>query len=140
MPNLSLSPKTIEQAAEVGQGFGWRSTSAAIERIVATFHQAYAAADMPDGWELKDALVLGDLEAYFETYEKEEDGNAWHQRGRSIRAAIAAGWIVKPDGLTVDAVAGLTPSQATQLKNAIDAFYTNQTVPSPNSSGPSLDT
>lgn len=139
MPDLSLSPKTIEQATEVGQGFGWRSTTAAIERIVATFHQSYAAAELPDGWALKGALTLGDLEAYFEKYEQEEDGNAWHMRGRAIRAAIAAGWIVKPEGVTADAVAGLKPTQATQLKNAIDAFYTKQTVISPNSSGPSDD-
>jgi hypothetical protein len=133
MPTVTLSAKAIEQIAEIGAGFGWKSPGQIVERLIATFHQSYTAEGLPDGWALKDDLTLDDLEKYFKVYEAEGDGGAWHQRGRAIRAAIAAGWITAPVGVTLDAVAGLKPREATLLKNAIDAYYTRQTVADPNS-------
>jgi hypothetical protein len=132
MPSVTVSAKAIEQAAEIGLGFGWRTPSATVERLIATFYQSYTAAELPDGWALKDDLTLGDLESYFKAYDAEGDGNAWHQRGRAIRAAFAAGWFSQSAGVTLETVSQLKPSEATQLKNAIDAFYTKQTVADPN--------
>lgn len=141
MPKIDLSAETLEQAAALSTGFGMKSVTVGIERIIATFYQAYNAADLPDGWAFKDNLTLKDLETYFEAYEAEGDkGNAWGRSGRAIRAAAHAGWFTAPAGLTDETIGNLKPREATRIKNAVDAYYTRQTTTDPNLSAPSPDT
>lgn len=143
---ITLSAAASTQLAEIMAGFGWANPKIAAERLVATFHGAYVAAAVPEGWVLNDDLTLDDLEKYFEVYEAEKSGNAWHERGRTLRAAVAAGWFTAPVDVASAGAAGvamigrLNPREAARLKNAIDAHYTRLTVADPNSSGPSLIT
>lgn len=136
----NLSATAAAQLTEITKGFGWSSDTATLNRLIATFHAAYIAAEVPAGWALNDNLTLDDLEAYFDAYEAEKSGNAWHERGRTIRAAVKAGWIKEPVDVSAATVGRLKPPEATRLKNALDAHYTRLTVADPNSSGPLLTT
>ena len=132
MPTVTLSAKAIEQVAEIGAGFGWKAPGQIVERLIATFHQSYTAEGLPDGWALKDDLTLGDLKSISGSTRPKATAALWHQRGGAIRAAIAAGWIAAPVGVTPDAVAELKPREATLLKTP-STPTTRQTVADPNS-------
>lgn len=134
---LTLSETAADRLAALTKGFGWASDQVTVESLIKTFHQAYESDDPPDGWAFNPDLTLADLERYFEAYDAEKPGNAWHERGRSLRAAAASGWFVTPEAVTQETIAGLSPRDAVKLKKALDAHYTRLTVADPNSSGPS---
>jgi len=81
---------------------------------------------------LRDDLSLSDLEAYYDAYDTEKPVSAWHERGRTIRAAVAAGWFLSPDDLTDEAIGKLHPSVVPGIKAAIDELYMRVTTSDPN--------
>jgi len=95
------------------------------------------AGKLPAGWRLNDDLSLADLEAYFKHFnENPGSGSLWEEYGRALRAAIHAGWLVEPPGLTVEAIGRLKPQEAQAAATAIFEHYEKVTADDPNSSGP----
>ena len=134
MASIKLSDETVEKLTAVQKQLGIGGVDLTAAFIVDRFHAAYLDAALPDGWALNDDLTLADMEAYFEAYQAEEGKNksAWAERGRTIRAALASGWIKQPANLTNEAIGKLRPAQASQLKNALDAHYLKLTIADPN--------
>lgn len=114
--------------------------------VIDRYHAAHFGGVLPDGWALNEDLGLADMEAYYDAMAVEVGAgkpgrnSVWHARGRTIRAARAAGWIAAPSGLTDEAIGKLKPHEAAQIKNAIDAHTIRLTQPDPNSLGPSPTT
>ena len=106
----------------------------ALSLAVERYYTAYVdkAGRLPKGWTVREDLTLADLEAYFEHYNAEESGNMWAERGRVLRAALKAGWITAPDGLTDEAIGKLTPAAASAAKTYIDALYIRLVTADPN--------
>ena len=106
----------------------------ALSLAVERYYTAYVdkAGRLPKGWTVREDLTLADLESYFEHYNAEESGNMWAERGRVLRAALKAGWITKPDGLTDEAIGKLTPAAASAAKTYIDALYIRLVTADPN--------
>ena len=134
MASAKLSDTTVEKLAAVQKQLGMAGVDGTLAFIVDRFHAAYLDAALPDGWALNDDLSLADMETYFEAYAAEEgtSKNAWAERGRTIRAALVAGWIKTPIGLTNEAIGRLKPAEAARLKNALDAHYLKLTIADPN--------
>lgn len=96
------------------------------------------AGKLPPGWRLRDDLSLRDLERYFAYYnENQGSGSSWELYGASLRAAVYAGWLEEPAGLTAEAIGDLSPKQVPQAFNAVMRHYEKVTEDDPNSSGPS---
>ena len=106
----------------------------ALSLAVERYYTAYVdkAGRLPKGWTVREDLTLADLESYFEHYNAEESGNMWAERGRVLRAALKAGWITKPDGLTDEAIGKLAPASASAAKTYIDALYIRLVTADPN--------
>ena len=133
MTKIELSAETLKQAEALGQIFNEKPEQA-IGRVVERFHAAYlgGAGKLPEGWQLRDDLSLDDIEAWFAYYNQNPGtGSIWEERGRTIRAAIAAGWFAKPEGLTVEATRKLKPAEAIGLNDAVDAHYIRLTTADP---------
>lgn len=65
-------------------------------------------AKLPDGWRLNDDLSHGHMEDYYAALNGlESTGSVAEEFGNTLRAAIAAGWFLKPDGLTPEQVRGM---------------------------------
>ena len=107
----------------------------ALAVAVERYHTAYVdkAGRLPKGWKLKEALTLADLETYYRHYSEEDAANMWAERGRVLRAALAAGWILAPAALTEDDIGKLTPAAAAAAKTYIDALYIRLVTADPNS-------
>lgn len=134
MTTIELSPEAAEKVKAIGKL--WDMTEAeTVEHIADRFHAAYVTGvgKMPAGWTLRENLSLGDLETYYDLFAKEPTGGAWVERGSTLRAAIAAGWITADKKLTADDVKALKPAQAVAAKNAIDALYVRLVTDDPNS-------
>lgn len=134
MQTIAVTETTAELAAALALQLGMppeQALALAVER----YYVAYAdkAGQLPRGWKLNEDLSLADLETYYEHYATEEAENQWAERGRVLRAAVAAGWILKPDGLTVDDIGRLRPAAAAAAKTYIDAFYIRLVTADPNS-------
>ena len=106
----------------------------ALSLAVERYYTAYVdkAGRLPKGWTVREDLTLADLESYFEHYNAEESGNMWAERGRVLRAALKAGWITAPAGLTNEAIGKLTPAAASAAKTYIDALYIRLVTADPN--------
>ncbi len=106
----------------------------ALSLAVERYYTAYVdkAGRLPKGWTVREDLTLADLESYFEHYNAEESGNMWAERGRVLRAALKAGWITAPAGLTDEAIGKLTPAAASAAKTYIDALYIRLVTADPN--------
>lgn len=106
----------------------------ALSLAVERYYTAYVdkAGRLPKGWQLREDLTLAHLETYFEHYNAEESGNMWAERGRVLRAALKAGWITAPAGLTDEAIGKLTPAAASAAKTYIDALYIRLVTADPN--------
>jgi len=106
----------------------------ALSLAVERYYTAYVdkAGRLPKGWTVREDLTLADLESYFEHYNAEESGNMWAERGRVLRAALKAGWITAPAGLTDEAIGKLTPAAAAAAKTYIDALYIRLVTADPN--------
>jgi hypothetical protein len=150
---ITLSDAALEKLAAIQQAFDdiLPGLDAANEYLIDRWHNLYLGDSLPDGWELNNDLTLADLEVYFDAYNGEEylrqiaskrdalglEKNAdvslgvWTERTRVIRAAVLAGWIVKPS-LTLDEVGKLSPAKATQVKNALDRHYQRLLTADPN--------
>jgi hypothetical protein len=132
---IKVSAETLEQLAAVAKTFGIRSLDMTLAGIVERFHAAHlgGAGRLPDGWQLRDDLSQADLEAYYAAYDAEgKPVSVWHERGRTIRAAITAGWFNAPAGLTPGMVGELRPAQVPAMKAAIDDLYLKVTTADPN--------
>ena len=107
----------------------------ALSLAVERYYTAYVdeVGRLPKGWALREDLTLQDLETYFEHYNAEEGGSMWAERGRVLRAALAAGWITKPDGLSNQDIGKLSPAAAAAAKSYIDALYIRLVTADPNS-------
>lgn len=107
----------------------------ALALVVERYYSAYAdkAGRLPKGWTLREDLTLADMEAYFAHYDTEEAGNMWAERGLVLRSARAAGWLLKPDDLTDEAIGKLSPQAAAAAKTYIDALYIRLMTADPNS-------
>lgn len=110
------------------------SESETVAHIIDRWHAAYVGRDgkMPAGWTLREDITQGDLESYFEHFEKEPQGGQWIERGSTLRAAIKAGWIVADKPLSDADVKTLKPAQARAAKNALDALYVRLVTDDPN--------
>ena len=106
----------------------------ALSLAVERYYTAYVdkAGRLPKGWTVREDLTLADLESYFEHYNAEESGNMWAERGRVLRAALKAGWITAPAGLTDEAIGKLAPAAASAAKTYIDALYIRLVTADPN--------
>ncbi len=106
----------------------------ALSLAVERYYTAYVdkAGRLPKDWTVREDLTLADLESYFEHYNAEESGNMWAERGRVLRAALKAGWITAPAGLTDEAIGKLTPAAASAAKTYIDALYIRLVTADPN--------
>ena len=106
----------------------------ALSLAVERYYTAYVdkAGRLPKGWTVREDLTLADLESYFEHYNAEESSNMWAERGRVLRAALKAGWITAPAGLTDEAIGKLTPAAASAAKTYIDALYIRLVTADPN--------
>lgn len=106
----------------------------AVSHVIDRWHAAYIGRDgkMPDGWTLREDINQGDLESYFDYFEKEPKGGAWVERGSTLRAAIKAGWIVADKPLSDADVKALKPAQTRAAKNALDALYVRLVTDDPN--------
>ena len=107
----------------------------AVALAVERYYTAYVdkTGRLPKGWKLREDLTLADLETYFEHYNAEEGDNMWAERGRVLRAALAAGWIAAPADLTAEAIGKLSPAAAAAAKTYIDALYIRLVTADPNS-------
>lgn len=107
----------------------------ALALAVERYYTAYVDKEgrLPKGWVVRDDLSLADLETYYTHYSAEEATNMWAERGRVLRAALAAGWILKPADLTNEAIGALKPAAATAAKTYIDALYIRLVTADPNS-------
>lgn len=126
MAKIDLTEATHAQLVALAKKFNERSVDRALAGIIDRMHNAYVGGDgkVPDGWRLNEDLALEDFEAYFDHFNAETPNSAWAERGRSIRAAHAAGWLIAPDGVDAPrAIARLRPATATALKHAIDGHY-----------------
>ena len=133
MTTIELSPEAAEKVRAIGKL--WDMTDGeTVAHIADRFHAAYVKGigKMPAGWVLREDLSLGDLEAYYDIFNKEPSGGAWVERASTLRAAIAAGWITADKKLTPDDVKALKPAQAVAAKNAIDALYVRLVTDDPN--------
>jgi hypothetical protein len=133
---VAVDADTLARLLAVSQLFDIGSVEQTLAAIVERFHAAHlgGAGRLPDGWRLRDDLTLDDFEAYYTAYDAEaKPVSAWHERGRAIRAAAAAGWFASPDGLTAEAIGKLRPAQVPRVKAAIDELYVRLTTDDPNS-------
>ena len=132
MTKIDITAETQKQIAALGALFGEKPEEV-VGRVIERFHAAYIRSDgaLPEGWKLRESLSLKDLETYYEAYGKEPSGNVWAERGRAIRAAIEAGWLTGPKGLNADAVGDLKPTEAIQVKAALDEHYIRLTTADP---------
>lgn len=110
------------------------------EFAIDRYSASYFDATLPDGWALSDELTLTHMEVYSEAYNDPKNSREWYGRGRTIRAALAAGFILTPEGLTKEDIGKQHPRISTQVKNAIDAHMLRLMIADPNSSGPSQTT
>jgi hypothetical protein len=95
------------------------------------------AGKLPAGWRLNDDLSLADLEAYFKYFNANQgSGSTWEIYGAALRAAVNAGWVSEPAGLTDEAIGRLSPAEATGAFHAVMNLYDRVTADDPNSSGP----
>ena len=132
MATIKLADETTEKLGAISKLLDAKSIDLALAFIVDRWHAAYLGAELPDGWLLNEDLSLADMEAYFEAYHSEQGKSVWAERGRTLRAALAAGWIKQPAGLTAGDIGRLKPAQAARIKNALDAHYIKLTVADPN--------
>ncbi len=134
MARVEVSAETKEKAEALALLFA-ETPENTIALVVDRYHEVYLGKEgaLPEGWELNDDLCLADVEAYFDAYNAEKGISAWAERGRTLRAAVTAGWFKAPAGLSIEDVNKLRPNAATKAKNAIDAFYVRVTTESPNS-------
>ena len=133
MTKIDITAETQKQIAALGALFGEKPEEV-VGRVIERFHAAYlgGVGKLPDGWELRDDLSLDDIEAWFAYYNQNPGtGSIWEERGRTIRAAIAAGWFAEPKGLTVDATRKLKPPEAIAVNDAVDAHYIRLTTADP---------
>jgi hypothetical protein len=132
---VAVDADTLARLLAVAQLFDIGSVEQTLAAIVERFHAAHlgGAGRLPDGWRLREDLSLSDLENYYAAYDAEaKPVSTWHERGRTIRAAVTAGWFDAPGGLTADDVGGLRPAQAPAIKAAIDELYLRLTTADPN--------
>jgi hypothetical protein len=132
---IQVDADTLARLLAVSQLFDIGSIDRTLAAIVERFHAAHlgGAGRLPADWTLRDDLSLSDLEAYYTAYDAEDKPvSAWHERGRTIRAAVAAGWFNAPAGLTADDVGKLRPAQVPAIKVAIDELYMRLTTADPN--------
>lgn len=131
---IKVDEETLTRLAALGKLFGVRSIDRTLAAVVERFHAVHleGAGKLPDGWALRDDLTLQDLEAYYTAYDEEKPVSAWHERGRTIRAACVAGWFSAPVGLTTEQIGKLRPAQVPPLKAAIDELYLKVTTADPN--------
>jgi hypothetical protein len=132
---IQVDADTLARLMAVSQLFDIGSIDRALAAIVERFHAAHlsGAGRLPAGWQLRDDLNLSDLEAYYAAYDAEgKPVSAWHERGRTIRAAVVAGWFTQPGGLTAEDVGKLRPAQVPAIKAAIDELYMRLTTADPN--------
>jgi hypothetical protein len=76
-----------------------------------------------------DDLTQGDIEKFSAAYR--DHGDVIEPNGRLVRAAIAAGWILEPAGLTVAGVPNMAPRLVKWWGREIDALYGAATSPDP---------
>lgn len=128
MAEISLNGEAAEQLDELVKLLD-REPDETVAHIVGQWHMAYIEATLPAGFALRDDLTLGDIERYFELYAAEKPETTWGEYGRTLRAAVGAGWFSEPTGLDP---AKLSPAVAPRLWRAVNAHYVKLTTADPN--------
>lgn len=135
MTQIDVNEKTLERLAALSLLFDIKTVDGTLSHVVDRFHAAYAGGDgqLPAGWKLDPDLSLDHFERYFAAYQADEGAGQWHERGRAIRAAVIAGWVLEPVNLSPEDVGKLKPAAAARIKTAIDAHYIRLVTADPNS-------
>jgi hypothetical protein len=156
MASIMLSESALEKLAAVQEilaaGDETFNLDATLEYIVDRWHNAYLGGNLPDGWELNNDISSADLAVYSEVYNGEEYLKRiaakrkaldlgkedhvllddWTERLRVVRAALLAGWIVKPVDLSLEDIDNLSPAKIKVVKNALDRHYYKLVMADPN--------